>query len=372
MLGPQEYGKISVLVSTGAAITPFLVAGLGSAVIKCGVIKNDRDKVFSTAGAVFLCLVIVISALTLLLRTHLSAFFGIEVKMLVLALAYAVATSSFLMASSMQQAAGGFPARGLSEIIFSVLLAAGFFWGVNYWGRLYEAMAAAYIAAFGCVALFWLVRIGRYTKLSLLNKEQFLRLSEYSGYFFGSSLASFLLFNVQSLILNAFLPQREVGVYSAYYTATIGIAGYLGYAISTVLFPKASASTNRRRLWGLAAKGWLYALPAVILLFLAIEAAALYLMGRVQYNMELRLMIPFAICGALLLVQSSLSQIMASGGRKASRLALLMTCAAGTFNFLACLLLVPRFGITGAAFAFICTYTLMLLWLWQARDSYLE
>jgi O-antigen/teichoic acid export membrane protein len=45
---------------------------------------------------------------------------------------------------------------------------------------------------------------------------------------------------------------------------------------------------------------------------------------------------------------------------------------AGTFNFIACLLLIPRLKITGAALAFIFTYALMLFWLWWAKDSYLE
>ena len=372
MLGPQEYGKINILVSTGAAISPFLIAGLGNSMIKYGVVKEDRDRVFSTAGAVFLGLILLISSFTLLFRAPISSFFGIGVKMLFLALAYAVSTSSFLMASSMQQASGSFSGRGLSEITFSALLAAGFFLGVRYLGRLYEAMAYAYIAAFGCVALFWLFRIGRVTKLSLLGKEQFFRMSEYGAYSFGGGLASFFLFNVQSLILNASLPPREVGIYAAYYTATFGIAGYLGYAVNTVLFPKASASTNRKRLWELAAKGWTYLAPAMVLLFVAAEAAFLSLMGKHQYGMDARLMFLFALCGTLLLAQSSLMQILASGGVKALRLGMFLVWGAGTFNFIACLLLIPRLKITGAALAFIFTYALMLFWLWWAKDSYLE
>ncbi|OGS13554.1 MAG: hypothetical protein A2234_03975 [Elusimicrobia bacterium RIFOXYA2_FULL_58_8] len=372
MLGPQEYGKINVLVAAGAAISPFLVAGLGNSVVKYGVIKEDRDRVFTTAGAVFLGLVLLIVPVTLLFRASLCLFFGIDAKMLFLALAYAVSTTSFLMASSMQQASGSFPGRGWSEIAFSALLAAGFFLGVHFLGRVYQAMAYAYIAAFGGLALFWLLRIGRATTFSLLNKEQFLRMSEYGIYSFGGGLASFFIFNVQGLILNACRSPREVGIYAAYYTATFGIAGYLGYAVNTVLFPKASASTNRRRLWELAAKGWAYLAPASVLLFMAAEAAVLSLMGKHQYGMDARLMFLFALCSTLLLAQSSLSQIMVSGGLKASRLALLLSWGAGTLNFTSCLLLIPRWGIAGAALAFILTYSLILLWMWRARDSYLE
>jgi len=78
--------------------------------------------------------------------------------------------------------------------------------------------------------------------------------------------------NVQSLVLNAFLTPEEVGVYAAYNTATIGISGYLAYAVGTVLFPKASASTNRQRLWDLGARTWKYLAPAAVLFFIAVEA----------------------------------------------------------------------------------------------------
>ncbi len=372
MLGPLEYGKINVLVSTGAVISPFLLAGLGNSVIKYGVVKEDRDRVFSTAGALFLGLVLLMSAVTLLFRTPLSSFFGIGEKMLFLALAYAIATSSFLLASSMQQASGSFSGRGLSEMIFSALLAAGFFLGVRFLGRVYDAMAYAYIAAFGCLALFWLLRIGRATHLSLLNKEQFLSMSAYGAYSFGGGLASFFLFNVQSLILNAFLLPREVGIYAAYYTATIGIAGYLGYAINTVLFPKASASNDRRRLWKLAAKGWTRLAPFAVLFFMAAEAAVLSLMGKHQYGMDAWMMLFFALCSTLLLVQSSLMQILAAGGVRALRIGMFLVWGAGLFNFAACLLLIPRFRIIGAAGAFILTYVLQLLWLRRYGDSWLE
>ena len=372
MLGPQEYGKINVLVSTGAAISPFLIVGLSNSVIKYGVVKEDRDRVFSTAGAMFMGLVLLISSLTLLLRTPISSFLGISARMLFLALAYAVSTSSFLMASSLQQASGSFSGRGLSEITFSTLLAASFFLGVRFLGRVYEAMAYAYIAAFGCVALFWLFRIGRATKLALLSKKQFLKMSEYGAYTFAGGLSGFFVFNVQSLILNAHLTTREVGIYAAYYTATIGIAGYLGYAVGTVLFPKASASTNKKRLWGLAVKGGAYLAPAAVLFFMAVEAAALSLMGKHQYGMDARLMFLFALCGTLLLLQNSLMYILSSGDVKALKMGMFLGWGTGLFNFTSCLLLIPRFKVAGAAAAFIFSYLLQLLWLLKYGEPYLE
>ncbi len=371
MLGPGEYGKISVLVSTGAIITPFLLIGLNYSVMKYGTLPEERDRMFTTAGAAFLVLILLTSAFLIFFRTALSALLGIDARVLLLALVYAIAASAFTLASSMQQALGSFSRRGLSEIFFSLLLAAVFFLGVRYYGRVYETMIWAYTAAFGCVSVFSLAIISRGVKFSLLSVKRFLTVSEYGIYYFGSGLSAFLLLSVQSLVLNALLTPREVGVYAAYITASVGMAAYLGTALTAVLFPKAVASTNRRRLWDLGARSWRYLGPAALLFFMLSETAVLSLMGRHQYALDIKLVFLFACCGTLLLAYYSQAQIIFSEGTRASRLSLIMALAGGAFNFAACLLLVPLFKIAGAAIAFIITYSVLLAWLWKAKDSHL-
>lgn len=371
-LGPQEYGQISVLVATGAAISPFLLAGLNYSTIKYGAEIKERDRVFTTAAAVFLGLSVAAGTVIALFRVPLSSFLGISPGLLLLALAYAVSMSAFVLASSIQQSLGNFSKRGLSEIGFSVLLAACFFAGLFYFGRSYKVMAWAYIAAFSSLSLFWLFRIGADVKPGLLDKKRFMAMSEYGLYYFGAALGAFLVMNVQSLVLNAFLTRTEVGIYAAYNTATIGISGYLGYAIGTVLFPKASASTNRQRLWDMGAKIWVYLAPAALLFFLAVETGILFLMGRHQYSMDPLLMLLFACCGTLMLAYNSMAQIIFSEGIRASRLAMTISLGAGVVNFAACMLLVPYLKVLGAAAAFIITYSLMLAWLWKAKAPYLR
>lgn len=370
-LGPREYGQISVLVSTGTAIAPFLLAGLNYSTIKFGTETKDRDRVFTTAAAVFLGLSVLAGAIVTIFRVRLSSFLGISQGMLLLSLAYAFSMSAFVLTSSIQQSLGSFSKRGLSEIGFSVLLAAGFFAGLFYFGRSYKVMAWAYIAAFSSLSIYWLFRIGSVIKPGLLDRKRFLAMSEYGLYYFGAALGSFLVMNVQNLILNACLTRAEVGIYAAYNTATIGISGYLGYAIGTVLFPKASASTNRQRLWDMGTKIWLYLAPASVLVFVALEIAILSLMGRHQYGMDPLLMVLFSCCGTLMLAYNSMAQIIFSEGIKASRLAMAISLGAGAVNFAACILLVPYFKVMGAAAAFIITYSLMLAWLWKAKTPYL-
>lgn len=371
LLGPTEYGKINVLVSAGTIISPFMLAGIHYSIVKYGAVNEKREDVFGTAFAIFLSLVFLVSAVVILFQTPLSSLFGIDRRTLLLALLYALGTSGFFIVSAMQQSLGVFAKRGLSEISFSLILAAGFFLGIFFLGRVYTAMAAAYIAAFGLVAVFWFSRIKGAIKFSALSRERARPMLEYGSYYFGAGIGSFLVLNVQSIILNLCLSPKDVGVYAAYYTASIGIAGYLGYAANTVIFPKAAASTNRRRLWDMAAKSWKKLFPAAVALLLCAEAAILALMGRHQYGMDPALMALFAVCGTLMLVQSSMSQILFSESIKASRLALFMSLGAGLLNFTLCLVLIPAMKTAGMAVAMILTYTFLLVWLWRSADAYL-
>lgn len=189
LLGPAEYGKVNLFVSAGTAISPFIVAGLNTfltlAAATCGVVLVF-DREFGT-------------------------LFGVPPGMLRLSLAYAAAAGAFLLASAMQQASGNFSRRGQSEISFSALLVAVFLSGLYFFGRTYEALACAYIAAFGCVGIFLLVRNVPADDFSLLIKEKLRAMLQYSTYSFGGGLGAFLVLNVQGLIIDAFLAPEDVG-----------------------------------------------------------------------------------------------------------------------------------------------------------------
>jgi O-antigen/teichoic acid export membrane protein len=372
MLGPVQYGQISVLVATGAVFIPFLTAGMDYSIMKYAAHAGIRDRVFTTAALAFLALTLITGSAALLFSHQLGTLLGVSRRMLFLAFFYAAASGAFILTSCVQQSLGLFVKRGAGEIAFSAVLIGAFFLCISRLGRVYEAMACAYIAAFVIVTGFWVIRLAGSVKFSLLDRRSFLEMAEYSACYFGTGLAGFFALNVQSLVLNSYLAAREVGIYAAYFTASMGVAGYASSAICAVLFPKASASTNRARLWELGLRMIPHAAPLVFLFLIAAEIGALTLMGRHQYGITPLLVCLFAACGTLMLVKNSLAFIVFSEGIGASRLALRMAIGAGLLNFTACLLLIPRFKVAGAAIALILTYSMLLAWLFISKDAYLN
>ncbi len=372
LLGPHEYGKVNLIISVGAILSPFLLMGINYSIVKYGASNKNPKSIISTAFGFFIPCALTISFFIFYFRTELGSFFGITSTLLIFALFYAITVSFFNVISSVQQALNKFNQRGFSEISFAFLFLISFAAGILLFGKKFETIVYAYIIAFGSVSIFFILKLNSFIKPQCFDKKRLPELTHYGIYFLGSGIGSFFIFNVQSLIINTYLSPKEVGIYAAYYIGTIGIAGYISYAIYTVLFPKSSGSTNRKRLWDLSIKFAKRLLPLIFIFFVFIEIAVLTLMGKSQYGMNATLIITFALCGILMLIQSSLTQIILAQGIKASRLALFMSLSAGLLNFILCILLIPHLKILATTISFIITYSFLIIWLWKVKNSYLQ
>lgn len=372
LLGPNEYGKINLIISTGTILSTCLLLGINYSIIKYGILPENHKKTISTAFLFSAPYMLVFSLIVYFFRMEISSFFGISPQLLIFAIFYAAAISLFHIASSILQTLNKFKQRGLGEISFAVIFLITFALGIFLFGKTFKTMAYAYVLAFGAISLFLILKLNSFIRPKFFDRKHLPKLTHYGIYFLGSGIGSFFIFNVQSLIINTYLSPKEVGIYAAYYLSTIGIAGYISHAIYAVLFPKSSGSTNRKRLWDLSIMFAKKLLPLIFVFFVLTETTVLTSMGKSQYGMDIKLIISFAVCGILMLIQSSLTQIILAQGIKAAKLALFMSLSAGLFNFILCILLIPEFKILSVPISFILTYSFMIIWLYMVKNRYLK
>jgi O-antigen/teichoic acid export membrane protein len=194
----------------------------------------------------------------------------------------------------------------------------------------------------------------------------------YGFYSMGCGVGFFLTSTVQALLLNALLSTREVGIYAAHSLASVGLAMFAGSLFSTVFFPKASASTDRPRLWRGLWKAWLFALVPSFLAFTLAQGVVLVLMGRAAFTPEPRRIVLFALCSCVVLMQTSLGQVIGAEGVRGARLGLVMSLAMGGLSLSGSLVLIPHWGIEGAVAAMTVSYAVGLVWLGLAGRGYLH
>jgi O-antigen/teichoic acid export membrane protein len=194
----------------------------------------------------------------------------------------------------------------------------------------------------------------------------------YGFYTMGCGVGFFLTFSVQAILLNALLSAREVGIYTAHNLASVGLAMFSGSLFSTVFFPRASASTDRPRLWRGLWRAWRFALVPSFLAFTLAQGVVLILMGRAAFSLEPRRIALFALCSCVVLMQTSLGQVIGAEGVRGARLGLLMSLAMGGLNLAGSLALIPRWGIEGAVAAMTVSYAVGLAWLRLVGRRYLH
>ncbi len=162
LLGPNEYGKLNLIISIGAILSTCLLIGINYSIIKYGVLKEKQKKTISTAFLFSAPYMLIISALAYFCKAKISVFFGISQELLIFAIFYAAAISLFHITSSILQTLSKFKQRGLGEISFAIIFLLSFAGGALMIGKTFEAMAYAYIIAFSAVSLFFVLKLKLY------------------------------------------------------------------------------------------------------------------------------------------------------------------------------------------------------------------
>jgi hypothetical protein len=160
-------------------------------------------------------------------------------------------------------------------------------------------------------------------------------------------------------ILHAVRGAEEVGLFSAYFTATIQVALAFLYMLQSVIIPMASDERGQRETWTLVRRWAAPALAGAWVLFLAGLAAALAVFGR-RYPIRWDWMMAFSASAVLVLAHGTLSALYSARDFSGLRISVAGGLLAGAGNAALAAWLIPPYGVTGAAAALGLSFTLGL------------
>ncbi len=372
LLGPAEYGLVGLAVAAGSLISTAMLIGMNASVVRYGAAGPEARSAFGIGARVVGVGVLLVTAGLLAGGRRLGDLIGLTPPVLWTGWAYAVAFTGYTLAASLQQALGRFGRRGWAEITFAALSFTFFVSGLALFKPDFRSLALAYVAAYAVAAAVFLWPLRSEILPAPIDRSRTSPMIRYGFYTLGCGVGFFLTSSVQTLLLNALLSTREVGIYVAHSLASVGLALFAGSMFNTVFFPKASASTNRPRLWRGLWRAWILALAPALLAFVLIQGIVLSLMGRAAFSLEPRRIVLFSLCSCVVLMQTSLGQIIGAEGVRGARLGLLMSLGMGATNFAGSLVLIPRWGIEGAVAAMTIAYSLGLAWLCLVSRNYLR
>ncbi len=360
-LGPEEYGRANLVLAASSYLQIAPMLGFPTAMGKFLAPETDERQrarfvstaLFAFAAWTLLCLPVMAAAHQALNRT-LNLPDALFIPTMVLATANAV----YVVVASPLLGLRRFAHRGLVEAVYGLsapvaLIVAGLAFGPDH-RALISALSSGFVL--GAVYALWCQR--RYL-VAAFEPELLKAVWRYAAVASLNLLAVACVLAPGRFILHSIRGAEEVGLFSAYFTATIQVALAFLYMLQSVIVPMASDERGQRETWELVRRWAIPALFGAWLFFLSALAAALAVFGR-RYPMRLDWMLAFSASAVLVLAHGTLSALYSARDFSGLRISVLGGLLAGACNAALAARLIPIYGVTGAAAALGLSFTLGL------------
>ncbi|MBI2547972.1 flippase [Candidatus Woesearchaeota archaeon] len=228
----------------------------------------------------------------------------------------------------------------------------------------------AYFITVAILLVVQLILLHKYKLIPLITqsirstRKEFFSLSHFAFFSMFTAVGGIIIGYIDTLMLTYFVPMSDVGIYNTV-LPTVLILSTTATAISTVFFPMVSELWAKKDLnritWGIVKlynySFWIM-VPLGMIMFIFPQEIILLLFGS-DYLSGVRAMQILAI-GALVLSLNAINQASLNGLGKPEKITKIYVIAA-LFNFFGNLLLIPRYGIVGAAVTTTISYFLILI-----------
>ncbi|MBI2789625.1 MAG: oligosaccharide flippase family protein [Elusimicrobia bacterium] len=375
LLGPVEYGRANLVIAAAAYLQIIPMLGFPLATSKLIADEADegrRARLISTALASFLAWGVLCLPLMAAAHLWLERAMSLPAELFALSALLATATALSQVLSSPLLGLKRFAHRGLVETVYGIAAPVLLTGLVVFFGADHRAMILAFIGSLLASSAYALWVLRHYLRPAF--EWDFVKaVGRYAATAAPTLLSTACVLAPARLFLNRHASATEVGLFSAYFTATVQVALAFLYMLQAVLVPLASGPEGQRDIWALFRRAAGPALLAAWVFFGLTAIGGIALFGR-RYNLDLGWAAAFAGAAALILLHGTISALYAARDFSGLRLSVAGALAAGLGNLALTSLLVPALGVLGAALALTLSFAggLVLygiIALWERRRA---
>ena len=361
--GPEIYGKFSLILS----VTEILVIPIGIGVLT-GVIKNlaetpdlkNRKSLISTAFNFQVLTILILIPLYYLFHGILSSALKIEPTVFILAIILSIFWSFNTLSETILQ---GLHRQVHYAIFLSISHIIPLFVFVYFLIIDNTELMILYLPFILVLFLFSIISListKKFIKIGLISKKHFHKLFEYGIIAFFLYILTTFLGNVDRIMINYLLATSDLGIYQAYYTASISIVGILAGVFIKVLFPTAVKLKDPKGFTKKLDKLSLISFPIILLVSPAIIWIFLYI-----YNYPFSLMTAalFAIATTIDLIVVLYSTLLNAQGTQFIKKTLIGLGVAFLVNIPLNYVLIGWYGINGAIMSTGFSFFLLFVYL---------
>ena len=313
-------------------------------------------------GSIFALAYFVFSAKLSTIFSIPQTLFNLSLLLFIFTIFHSFATSSLYGLLEMK-------AAGLFQVIYGAILLSAFAFFV-FAIKFISFQAAVFSMIIGYLIVTGIIFFMKRRYISLkLNREMASKLLRYSSYAVIGAICSVATVQLGKILINKYMGVADVGIYNAYFVASIGVASFFMLPLAEVLFPTASRYKNKEAIFRRFNKVIPYiviiGLPSIILA----QYVILALYGE-EYPFDLRLAVLFGIADLGVSLYLIYGRLMNSSGVKGVKVTSLATVVMALIIIPLTMVLIPLMGITGAVIPLIVAYFAYCLFILWKRDYF--
>lgn len=304
LMGPEEYGKYNLLLVISQFIVIFAFCGLDISAVKAiAKAKNPKEtsSIIYSSFMFVLFMLLFILLLVLIFGNYFSHIFNVSQIFVWLILLYAIFVSIKAVFEIFVKGLEEFKLQTkakIIEMVSIVMLFITFFILFSF----HNYIAYTLVTVIGAIniSLFYVIYLKKYFNNISLKRIIFL-LSEGKFFMFSVILAT-IFFSLDRFLLAKYVDIRTLGIYSAYYIASFGLAAQIAQLFTNVFLPASARSKDKTFVKKLD-KIFLVGFIPIFLGSIALIILALLIFGK-DYPIRLDYLSLFSIVSTLYFFQS--------------------------------------------------------------------
>ena len=372
LLGPEEFGKFSLIQSVAFILYIPMLAGFGVGLVKYASETSNllqQKKILGTTFRLTALTTVVSVIVILLLRPWIIEIFSITPEMLIIALFVSVVYVLSSMANSVQRGLKLMKSYAVWQPVYAFILLVLF--GVFAFLRVdsFRAMALPLLVAYGITGLGIMIMLGVRNHLSFgYDYNTAKKLMKYSFFGLIVLISSSIYTNVGRIFVAHYLTFSDVGVYSAYFGSSINLGSILFLTFNAVFFPTISGYEDQRPVLAKFERILPYFVIGGITGVFIFESIALRLFGE-GYPRDIWLMVLFAATTVLNIWYLVYSNVFNAKGLRGAKYSAVTVVIMALVIFSLSFGLIPIFGVAGAVGASAISFGVGIIFLRGFRQQ---
>ncbi len=362
-LGPQEYGKFILIQSVAMFLYFPMELGFNTAMLKYTSEKNDYQRQSNIIKGTLILVVLfttVSIAFYISIATPLSHLFSISINLFYLAITFAALFVFFTLTTSVVRGLNRMRAYSVLQMVYGAIILISFLVFLFNHRLSFETMVfpmlLAYISVAVSIYFIFIRKLARW-KFDISTAKMLWRFSIFSAI---GGLSYTFYTNIDRIMIGRYLPVGDVGIYAAYYTASINVAGLFWGMFNMVYFPTISGYKNKGTIFFRINKFIPFLISLGIPFLIICEYIVLKLYGA-RYSLNIFWILLFSITSICVVVDGLYGWLLQAIGLYGAKICSIAAVVIAVVNAGLNLILIPNFGIAGAIICLMISYMVSII-----------